>query len=411
LYRNLVGFIKEKQDFFKLSLVMCIASMSGGTTRSFLPIYFISQGFDTSEIGLLLSLSSIGGILSGIIFGKISDKIGRKPVIYVGLLLYAIPWILFWQAPSTLFFYLGMFLEGFSLQMFFTAIYSFISDTFQSKERGTAMGIYMSFMGLGLTIGPIILISGIYTSLGADVYFITSILFFIGTGLMVYLFVNEPNRVSLKSKTEMIGENSKKKRFFNLTLPQFTRSCYVYLIAAVIMSIGQTMIMSMFAIYLTTIGISVANVSVIYSVSSAMSIFLPIVFGKISDRYGRKPMIVIGRLIYCVSAVLFIVAHGFLEVLAVQLLSRITFTITSSVGMAYLTELLPKNDQGLGIGFYNSLLRVNSSGMGILGGIIVQNYGFNAMFSIASLTAIISALLVQFGVQYSRKIDTGPLKN
>jgi MFS family permease len=304
-----------------------------------------------------------------------------------------------------------MFIEGFSLQMFFTAIYSFISDTFRSQERGTAMGIYQSFMGFGLTIGPIILISGIYTSLGVDAYFITSILFFIGTGSMVYFFVNEPNRPSLKPKTRINIENPtwKEKWKFKLTFPQFSRSCYVYLIAAVVMSIGQTMIMSMFAIYLTTIGISVANVGVIYSISSALSIFLPIIFGKLSDRYGRKPIIVLGRMLYCVSALLFIVAHGFLEVLAVRLLSTITFTITNSVGIAFLTELLPKNDQGLGIGFYNSLLRVNSSGMGILGGIIVQSYGFNAMFSVASLTAILSALLVQFGVQYSRKRDPSPL--
>ena len=399
LYRNLLKFIKEEPDFLKLSIVMCVASMCGPTARFILPVYFSQKGFNTTEIGLLMSLSGFSGIISGIISGRLSDRIGRKPLIYVGLLSYSVPWIILWQAPVKILFYVAMFAEGFSLQVFFTAIYAFISDAFIPERRGMAMGVFWSSMGVGMILGPLLLINIIYKLFGEAAFFFICILFFVGTGSLVYFFVSEP-RFKHVVNDKVSGEKLSTKH----RLPSFSRSCYIYLIAAIFLSIGQSMNMSMFSLFLTDVGVDVAGISLIYSLSAIITSIFPVIFGKLSDKYGRKKFLVAGRIMTSISSLMYTMYRLPSGILAFRLLYSVAGSISTSVGLAYLTELLPENNQGLGIGLYNSLLRIDSSLMAVVGGVVVQYYGFNTMFLIEASTAILSAGLVQFGVQSSNKI-------
>ena len=100
--REIIG---KEGNVYKLAAAMVVAYIQGSTVWTVLPLYFKEVGLQTVDIGFLMTLSGLFGIVSGIVSGRVSDTIGRKPVIVVGLLGYAIPWFIFWQTKSIPFFY------------------------------------------------------------------------------------------------------------------------------------------------------------------------------------------------------------------------------------------------------------------------------------------------------------------
>ena len=398
----------QVKDFYKLAAAMLVAYIQGSTVWVILPLYLKSVGISNAENSVIMSVSGLVGIFSGIIAGKVADIIGRKPIIVTGLLGYAIPWVIFWQTKSIPFFYLARVIDGITLQMFFTAVYAFISDVFPGEKRGRAQGIYQSAANIGSAIGPVLLVGLVYNTLGPDIYWIVCIFIFLISGSLVFLFVNESKRDVKKASTLFVSlknlsnplKNSKRKLG---NAPSQNKPLTLYLLSSIIRSIGQTMLLPLFSLYLLNLGLSVTETSIIYSVTSMVNIATPTVFGLLSDKFGRKRILVLGIVASAITSLLFIWVQTFFQVLVVRLLSTVAMMITVPIGLAFLTDLLPPSGMGLGIGFYQSILRIDSTVMGVVGGAFVQLYGFNAVFIVGCLTSLISAGIIQAGIPESAK--------
>lgn len=105
------------------------------------------------EIGALLSLSGIGGIISGFISGYLTDRIGRKTTALIGLLLLTplltIYTTNFWFSVLP---YL-LFIQGFLGTMVFTPVNTLAVEV-NPKHRATVTSIYGSMRFLGYALGP-----------------------------------------------------------------------------------------------------------------------------------------------------------------------------------------------------------------------------------------------------------------
>jgi MFS family permease len=393
----------EKPDFTILAVAMFLSFICGPSSRVVLPLYFENLGIRTAEIGMLMAVSGFAGIFGGVIAGKLSDALGRKPVIASGLLAYTIPWIFLMFGTNVIFFYVGLIIEGLTLQIFFTAIYAFIADLFPPERRGSIMGVWHSLLNIGRTVGQLLSVGVVYATFGSDAYFVLMILLHICSGLIVFFFVKELKGfnvvqlgiVDFFRKIPIVFRNFK----FQSSIPRFNKSVNIYFLASVLRSAGQVMTMPIFTIFLLELGITIPEISIIYTIASIVNSFTPILFGKISDKIGRKKMLVLGIFSSGIVSLLYLIVTTFQEVLVVRMLSALTFSIITPIGLAFLTELLPLQKRGLGLGFYQTF---NSSGgmvWGAIGGIIVEYYGFNSIFMIGFISSLISGLSIIFGVQ------------
>lgn len=395
--------IWEKPDFTKLAIAMFLSFICGPSSRVVLPLYFGNIGISTAEIGILMAISGFAGIFGGVIAGKLSDVIGRKPLIASGLLAYTIPWIFIMFGTNTIFFYVALIIEGLTLQIFFTAIYAFIADLFPPERRGSIMGVWQSLLNVGRTVGQLLSVGIVYAAFGSDAYFILMIILHIFSGLIVFFFVKESKLIKRSHFNMLDFFTTIPKAFrrfkFKPSIPRFNRSVYIYFLASVLRSAGQVMTMPIFTIYLIELGVTVAEISIIYTVASLVTSFTPILFGKLSDKYGRKKMLVSGIFSSGIISLLYLLVTTFQAVLFVRVLSALAFSIIAPIGLAFLTELLPTTERGLGLGFYQTF---NSSGgmiWGAIGGIIVQYYGFSPIFFIGFAASLISGASILFGVQ------------
>src|SRR5713101_2435356 len=124
-----------------------------GIVIPFLPMFAASMGVGAVGVGLLLAIYSLMQLLCAPLLGRISDQIGRRPVIMIGLagsalgyLLYAVGNTFFWLLASRA-------LHGACAATISTA-QAYVADTTDESERAGGMGLIGAAFGLGFVIGP-----------------------------------------------------------------------------------------------------------------------------------------------------------------------------------------------------------------------------------------------------------------
>jgi MFS family permease len=111
------------------------------------------------EISLAIDLAFwIGYIITALLFGILSDKVGRKKIIWVSLLMFSIPTALMMVATPTTFIIIRFF-QGFAVGGFFPVAVALLADLNKVENRSKAVGRFVSGGVFGAIVGW--LISGI----------------------------------------------------------------------------------------------------------------------------------------------------------------------------------------------------------------------------------------------------------
>jgi len=165
--------LKEFDGNFKRLLIVVALFTLSNSTDAFLLLRAEEAGIKPAVLPLLWMALHFSKVISSLIFGDLSDKVGRKTLIFVGWILYALVYAGFafvnsdWQA-WTLFLIYGLYFgltEG--------AEKALVADLVPKGKRGTAYGFYN--LAFSITVFPASLIFGaIWTKFGAEAAFLTS---------------------------------------------------------------------------------------------------------------------------------------------------------------------------------------------------------------------------------------------
>lgn len=130
--------------------------IANGALMAFLPIYAVSIGLNPGEAGLLFGVQGITSFLSKPVMGRVSDQVGRKPLIMVGLLICAATFVLI---PYTQSFFILLLLAagfGFGEAVVTSSSSAFVADVSQLKTLGAAMGMQGTVSDIGHASGPLL---------------------------------------------------------------------------------------------------------------------------------------------------------------------------------------------------------------------------------------------------------------
>lgn len=124
-----------------------------GIVLPLLPNYARELGASPLLIGIVAGSYSLMQFFSAPIWGSISDKIGRRPVILISVLTSTVSYLIFSQSHSILLLLLSRILAGIgSANVGVTQAY--ITDITTREERSKALGILGAAFGLGFVLGP-----------------------------------------------------------------------------------------------------------------------------------------------------------------------------------------------------------------------------------------------------------------
>jgi multidrug resistance protein len=120
-----------------------------------MPFYAKSFGANGLMVGLLVSSFSIAQLLSAPIWGRFSDRYGRRPALIVGMTASAIAYVVFAYADSLWLLFLSRLVQG-SGGGTVSVIQAYVADAVKPEERAKGLGWLSAATNAGVALGPVL---------------------------------------------------------------------------------------------------------------------------------------------------------------------------------------------------------------------------------------------------------------
>lgn len=212
------GIIKSRQVLL-LAVGMFIFTLGFGIIVPVMPYYAKNLGATAFDLGLLMATFSIMQFIFAPAWGVISDRVGRKPIMMIGLLGFGLSFTLTGLSSQPIMLsiseligrYTGLtphigvlfcseLIGGTLSAGIWPAILAYIADITKPEERGSLMGLMGAASGLGIIFGPAI--SGFIAVWGLTLpYFAGAALAYV-TAIMSYAMLRESRIKGTETKAE-----------------------------------------------------------------------------------------------------------------------------------------------------------------------------------------------------------------
>ena len=144
----------NRKNIAILSLTLAVVMLGFGMVMPIFPFYIESMGARGSELGLLIAISPLMQLLFAPIWGSVSDRQGRKPVLAVGLLGYGISMLLFGLATELWMLFVARGVGAILSAATMPTTMAYVSDSTSDQDRGGGIGVLGAATGLGMVLGP-----------------------------------------------------------------------------------------------------------------------------------------------------------------------------------------------------------------------------------------------------------------
>ena len=352
-------------------LTIFIDLVGFGIVIPLLPFYAEEFHASPVDVGILVASYSFMQFVFAPVWGNLSDRYGRKPILFFTILGSSVGYLLIGVAGSLLMVYAGRIIAGVTGGNLSTA-QAYIADVTSRENRARGMGLFGMAFGLGFILGPAL--AGILSKFGMRVPFLFAAGLSLLNAVLLYLILPEsrkPNEIGLSSE--------KKNRwhelcsvFQNRDFTLITIEYFFLVVAFSIMTTGfayYTMVK--FGYGADATGYLLAYVGVLAAVMQG------IVFGRLASRFGEVALAVVGSFVLVISllAVPFIGADtGGLIVLLIGIAG---FAVGNSIASPAMNSLASKtadeSNQGRSLGIMQSAASLARVIGPLLCGVLLNN--------------------------------------
>ena len=349
---------------------------------------------EPSRFGLVVSAYAFSAAISGLLTAGFADRFDRKKLLlffYSGFMLGTLLCAL---APNFHFLLIARIITGLFGGVINSIGFAIITDLFTLEYRGRVMGfVQMAFSAsqvLGLPIG--LVLANTY-NWHAPFWFIGGIGIAVGAIIAVYM---QPIREHLK---EASPGSPTKHLFTTLTKPSYVQAY----IATGLMTTGGFMLMpfaSAFSVH--NLGLTLAQLPLLYGVTGVFNIALGPLIGKWSDRYGKYLFFAIGTGI-SLTTILYYTHLGLSPLWLVIIVNVVLFlgiTTRRISGSALMTGVPAMTDRGAFMSVSSSIQQFSGGIASTIAGMIVlqQDNGplqrYDVLGYVVSCTMVLVAILM-----------------
>ena len=146
--------MKNNSQLMILFFTMVVIMMGFGMVIPLLPFLIESFGASGKDLGFLMAIFSIMQFIFAPIWGTLSDRYGRKPLLLLGAFGNALSMLFFGLSTSLWMLFSSRALAGILSSATMPTAMAYISDSTDEKNRGGGMGVIGAAMGVGMILGP-----------------------------------------------------------------------------------------------------------------------------------------------------------------------------------------------------------------------------------------------------------------
>lgn len=382
-------------SLLSLCAVGFFARLSYSLARSpVLPLFALYLGAGPETIGWVVGISTVTGIFFKLPSGALSDVIGRRKTMLVGLVVFALmPFAYLWVKDTVL---LGIirFLHGFATAVYGPVAMAVVADT-AGDRKGEMLSWFSSvtIIGnlLGAPLGGLVLYR--FSQSGSPsldnfqmVYLMSGV-----AGLMSLLLGLRLLRGSAETVTR-VGLRASLNRFAS-GIREVVSDHRVVLTSS--MEGLQNMTMGALEAFLPIYAVRVAGLNefqagLLWGAQVLVTIVSKPLMGKLSDRYGRKPAIVLGMVACAVSFAAIPVLTRFELLLLASLLFGLGEAFVTSSSAALVADLCKERHFGTAMGTFGTIFDVGHASGPILAGLLIARWNYAVAFWILSAVLLVA---------------------
>lgn len=405
--------------FSLVNLAIFIDTILYGIIVPIVPHYSVQLGITTSQIGWIFAAYALALLLASIPLGRAVDIYGYKPVLTLGMVGLTLATAAFSLSHSLPLLLLGRILQGVAAAATWSAGLALVAAIFPSEVKGQKMGLVMTATGLGTIVGPV-LGGFLYQAAGYSAPFLLIIM--IGTVLsLLFLKSSLPGKSPTNASTSP-GLSSLFKR----------RNVFWGMLISVIGSFTISILEPLLPIYFDQrFSLNSAGIGLLFGLLSLTFALSQPLFGSLSDRLGRKPLIVAGLLGTAIVMPGLALAPSLKLVIVVMSLLGVTSGIYSATNLPLLAESVenkltstavdpapsenddyisrvesPANNSpyGAAFGFFNTAYSLGLVAGPLVGTSLVQLMGLKMLLLASSL--LLSAIALGGGLRIQETLST-----
>lgn len=299
----------KRRNMYILAFSLVIVMTGYGIAMPVLPFYIESLGGRGVHYGLLIACYGLMQLLFAPIWGSLSDRYGRKPLLLVGMVGLGSAMAIFAVATQLWMLYAAQLISGCLSSAALPAAQAYASDVTSKEDRGEAMGKIGGAMGLGVVLGP-----GIGGVLAANTL-ATPFLIAAGFCLLTFLII----LVGLPESLDKQRRCSTKIKFIQtreLGHKLFT-PIGVGLAVAFVAVFNQAVFSSTFGLYALTqfnygpeqVGTMFMAMGLMYAISQGLLV------GNLTKRLGEEKTIAVGLIGGAIGLILITLSPNFITIL------------------------------------------------------------------------------------------------
>jgi DHA1 family multidrug resistance protein-like MFS transporter len=357
----------SKRNLYILTFTLFVVMLGYGIIIPILPFYIESMDAGGTELGLLMASYALMRLICGPIWGSLSDRMGRKPILLLGISGYVVTMTWFGLATELWMLFAARILSGILSSATAPTTMAYIGDSTPEEERGGGMGLLGAAAGVGTIFGPVL---GGFLAGEA-----LSTPFFVAAGMALLSFL-----LAAVFLPESLPTDARQKRTDDVKLIDLKSWWAAFfspigsLLMLTLISTGGLMIFAnVFGLYaLQKFNFGPEDVGVMMMVLGLVSALTQgLLAGPLTKRWGDETVIKGAMLGTVAGYLLMLLANSYLTIL----LSTAFFALMTALQVPALTSLTSRRatiPQGIAMGLSNSFISLGRIVGPVFGGAVLD---------------------------------------
>ncbi|QJD82132.1 MFS transporter [Cohnella herbarum] len=388
--------MSSKTSLTLLLVNIFLAMLGIGLIIPVLPEFLKEFDAGGQAAGYLVSAFGLTQFMFSPIAGEWSDKYGRKPMIVIGLSLFALSNLLAAVAGDLTILFVSRLIGGIGSAALIPSIMAYLADITTDEQRGRGMTLLGAAMSSGFIIGPGV--GGLLAEFGIRAPFFASA----GIGLVAMLcsLVLLPESLSPEQRLRRRQSKDKRESVFRQLALSFKSKYFILLFIVFALTFGLTHFEAIFPLFVVQrYGFTTRDIAILIMVCSLLGTVNQLVLsGWLTRRFGEKAIVDYTLLLSAVALVLMLLSGNFFYVLIIMML----FFTFNNIMRPTLNTLLSKQageDQGFVAGMNNAYMSLGNIFGPALAGILFDVH-MNLPYLFGAFVLFVSFLIA---FKYIRK--------
>ncbi|WP_127491777.1 MFS transporter [Paenibacillus glycanilyticus] len=358
-----------------------------GLVIPIMPKFMETLGITGGIVGLLVAAFSLTQLLFSPLAGRLSDKFGRKRMIVIGMLVFAVSEAMFGFAESSVLLFVSRLLGGISAAMIMPAVMAYAADITTKEERASGMGFINAAITTGFIIGPGI--GGYIAEFGIRAPFYAAG----AAGVLaavINLIILPESKPAQEDAVETAAAAGKEQRGFLTQLRYSYREPYfLALIIVFVMSFGLANFETVFGLFVDhKFGYEPKDIAFIITFGSIAGAVVQVtIFSWILRTFGERRVISVCLLFAGLFIALTLFVHKFWLVFAVTFIIFLAIDILRPA-ISTQMSMVAKDQQGYVAGLNSAF-----TSLGNIAGPIIAGFLFDADINYPYTLACVVLLL------------------